>query len=382
MKITDIKTFIMKGGNRNWVFCKVETDEGVHGWGEGTLERHELAVESGIKTLSERLIGRDPTEIERNWQIMYRHGFWRGGVVMGSAMAAIDIALWDVTGKIYNLPVYKMLGGAVRDRVRAYTHAGDLRGGWEAVDQGFTAFKTGGWDLAKNAFHEKDVVDDLHEKIKSMREHLGPDMEIMIDNHGRSRPSVANRQIAAVEEFDIKFFEEPVPPDNLDAMEQIRNAGHNMDIATGERLFFRYGFRDILHRRLTDVIQPDIAHTGGISEIKKIAQMAETEYIKFAPHNPNGPIATAASMHVCATVPNFLILETARDMPWHDKVQTTPITLKDGYFELPTAPGLGTDLDESVFAERPFIPSEGAGNAGYKENTGSWNAEDMSPADV
>ena len=382
MKITDIKTFLVKGGIRNWVFCKVETDEGVHGWGEGTLERHEQAVESGIKTLSEGLIGRNPTEIERNWQIMYRHCFWRGGVVMGSAMAAIDIALWDVTGKIYNLPVYKMLGGAVRDRVRAYTHAGDLRGGWDAVDQGFSAFKTGGWDLSKPEFHEKDVVDDLHEKIKEMRDYLGPDVQIMIDNHGRSRPSVAIRQMTAVEEFDITFFEEPVPPDNLDAMEQIRNSSVTMDIATGERLFFRYGFRDILHRRLTDVIQPDIAHTGGISEIKRIASMAEIEYIKFAPHNPNGPIATAASMHVCATVPNFLILETARDMPWHDKIQTTPLEIKDGYFELPTAPGLGTDLDESAIAERTFDPDQERtlGNAGG--NSGSWNAEDMSPADV
>jgi galactonate dehydratase len=382
MKITDIKTFLVKGGIRNWVFCKVETDEGVHGWGEGTLERHEQAVESGIKTLSEGLIGRNPTEIERNWQIMYRHGFWRGGVVMGSAMAAIDIALWDVTGKIYNLPVYKMLGGAVRDRVRAYTHAGDLRGSWDAVDQGFSAFKTGGWDLSKPEFHEKDVVDDLHEKIKEMRDYLGPDVQIMSDNHGRSRPSVAIRQMTAVEEFDITFFEEPVPPDNLDAMEQIRNSGVTMDIATGERLFFRYGFREILHRRLTDVIQPDIAHTGGISEIKKIASMAEIEYIKFAPHNPNGPIATAASMHVCATVPNFLILETARDMPWHDKIQTTPLEIKDGYFELTTAPGLGTDLDESVIAERTFNPDDDRtlGNAG--SGSGSWNAEDMSPADV
>ena len=382
MKITDIKTFLVKGGIRNWVFCKVETDEGVHGWGEGTLERHEQAVESGIKTLSEGLIGRNPTEIERNWQIMYRHGFWRGGVVMGSAMAAIDIALWDVTGKIYNLPVYKMLGGAVRDRVRAYTHAGDLRGSWDAVDQGFSAFKTGGWDLSKPEFHEKDVVDDLHEKIKEMRDYLGPDVQIMIDNHGRSRPSVAIRQMTAVEEFGITFFEEPVPPDNLDAMEQIRNSGVTMDIATGERLFFRYGFRERLHRRLTDVIQPDIAHTGGISEIKKIASMAEIEYIKFAPHNPNGPIATAASMHVCATVPNFLILETARDMPWHDKIQTTPLEIKDGYFELTTAPGLGTDLDESVIAERTFNPDDDRtlGNAG--SGSGSWNAEDMSPADV
>ena len=378
MKITDIKTFVMKGGNRNWVFCKVETDEGIHGWGEGTLEGHERAVEQGIKTLATRLIDRDPTQIELNWQIMYRHGFWRGGPVMGSAMAGIDIALWDLTGKAYDLPVYKLLGGAVRERVRAYTHAGDLRGGWDAVDQGFSAFKTGGWAAGYNEFYEADVVDALHEKIKGMRKELGDDVEIMTDNHGRSRPSLANRQIAAIDEFNITFFEEPVPPDNLDAMEQIRAAGHKTDIATGERLFFRYGFRDILHRRLADVIQPDIAHTGGITEIKKIAQMAEIEYIKFAPHNPNGPLSTAASMHVCATVPNFQILETARDMPWHDKVQTTPLVLKDGYFELPTAPGLGTDIDESVFAERPYIPPEPV-ESGV---SGSWNAEDGSPADV
>jgi galactonate dehydratase len=375
MKITDIKTFIMHGGRRNWVFCKIETDEGVHGWGEGTLEWHEEAVAAGIKTLASRLIDRDPTEIEKNWQIMYRHGFWRAGVVMGSAMAAIDIALWDLAGKVYDLPVYRMLGGAVRDRVRAYTHAQDLRGGRDAVDQGFGAFKTGGWIVGRSNFHEADVVDALHEKIKGMREELGPEIDIMIDNHGRARPSLANRQIDAIEEFNLLFFEEPVPPDNLDAMDQVRNAGHRTDIATGERLFFRYGFRDLLHRRLVDVIQPDIAHTGGISEIRRIASMAEIEYIKFAPHNPNGPIATAASVHVCATVPNFLILETARDMPWHDKVQTTPLEIKDGYFELPTAPGLGTDIDESVITERPFDPQQ-------DRYVGSWNAEDNSPADV
>ena len=158
-------------------------------------------------------------------------------------------------------------------------------------------------------------------------------------------------------------------------MDQVRNANHRTDIATGERLFFRYGFRDILHRRLVDVIQPDIAHTGGISEIKRIASMAEIEYIQFAPHNPNGPIATAASVHVCATVPNFLILEPARDMPWHDKVQTPPLEIKDGFFELPTAPGLGTALDASVFPERPFDPQ-------HDRYIGSWNAEDNSPADV
>ena len=376
MKITDIKTYIMHGVRRNWVLCKIETDEGVHGWGEGTLERHELAVEQGIHHLANRLEGRDPTEIEKNWQIMYRHGFWRGGVVMGSAMAAIDIALWDIAGKVYGQPVYKLLGGAVRDRVRAYTHALDLRGGQHAVDEGFSAFKTGGWIVGQQSFHERDIAEALREKIRGMREGLGPDVDIMIDNHGRARPSLAIRQMDAIEDFGLLFFEEPTPPENFDALEQVRSAKHRTDIATGERLFFRWGFRELLHRRLVDVIQPDIAHTGGISEIRRIASMAEIEYIKFAPHNPNGPIAAAASVHVCATVPNFLILETARDMPWHDDVQTNPLRITDGYFELPTAPGLGTDLNEDVIKSRLYDP------ASVQHGGGSWNAEDNSPADV
>ncbi len=376
MKITDVKTYIMHGIRRNWVLCKVETDEGVHGWGEGTLERHEPAVVEGIKTLANRLEGADPTQVERNWQIMYRHGFWRGGVVMGSAMAALDIAMWDITGKVYGQPVYKLLGGAVRDRVRAYTHAADLRGGEDAVDQGFSAFKTGGWVEGTSSFYEKDVPGALREKIKKLRDGLGPDIDIMIDNHGRSRPSLAIKQMDAIEDLNVLFFEEPVPPENIDAFEQVRAAGHRTDVATGERLFFRWGFRDLLHRRLVDVIQPDIAHTGGISEIRRIASMAEIEYVKFAPHNPNGPIAAAASVHVCATVPNFQILETARDMPYHDDVQTTPLKITDGFFELPTTPGLGTDIDEAVLNSRLFDPSADR----YKG--GSWNAEDNSPADV
>lgn len=376
MKITDIKTYIMRGIRRNWVLCKIETDEGVHGWGEGTLERHEPAVVEGIKTLATRLEGKDPTQIERNWQIMYRHGFWRGGVVMGSAMAALDIAMWDIAGKVYGQPVYKLLGGAVRDRVRAYTHAADLRGGEDAVDQGFDAFKTGGWIQGTDSYVEKDVIEPLREKIKGMREKVGPDVDIMIDNHGRARPSLAIRQMDAVEDLGLLFFEEPVPPENIDALEQVRAAGHRTDVATGERLFFRWGFRDLLHRRLVDVIQPDIAHTGGISEIRRIASMAEIEYIKFAPHNPNGPIAAAASLHVCATVPNFLILETARDMPYHDDVQTNPAVIKDGYFELPTEPGLGTDLDEEKIKARLYDPETD------RQVNGAWNSEDNSPADV
>ncbi len=375
LKITEIKTSIMYGIHRNWLLVKVLTDEGVHGWGEGTLEGHEKAVEQGVHHLFPRIEGKDPTRIEHIWQIMYRHGFWRGGMVMGSAMSAIDMALWDITGKVYGQPVYKLLGGAVRDRVRAYTHAQDLRQAVEFVDKagGFTAFKTGGWVVGKSSWIERDEPDGLHEKIKAMRKAVGPNVDIMVDNHGRNRPSQAIRKMKAVEEFKLLFFEEPVPPENLDEFAIVRNAGYNGDIATGERMYFRWGFRDLLRRGLVDVIQPDIAHCGGISEIRRIASMAEIEHVKFAPHNPNGPIAAAASVHVCAAAPNFLILETARDMPWHNKVQKPPLVIKDGYYELPTKPGLGVDLDEKVIASRPYSPRPGGG---------SWNAEDNSVADV
>lgn len=375
MKITGVKTFIMHGIRRNWLFVKVETDEGVHGWGEGTLEGHEKAVEQGVYHLLPLIEGRDPTRIEFLWQIMYRHKFWKPGAVMGSAISAIDIALWDITGKVYGQPIYKLLGGAVRDRVRAYTHAEDLRGGRDLVDQGFTALKTGGWITSKTSFREKDIPDALREKIRSMRKGLGPEVDIMIDNHGRSRPSLAIRQMKAVEEFGLLFFEEPVPPENIDEFAIVRNAGLTTDIATGERMYFRWGFRDLLHRGLVDVVQPDIVHCGGISETRRIAAMAETEHVKFAPHDPNGPIAVAASVHVSAAAPNFLILETARDMPWHDRVQKPPLKIKDGFFELPTKPGLGVELDEKVIASRPYEDLS-------TRSRGSWNALDGSPEDV
>ena len=373
MKIVDVRTSLMHGIDRNWLFVKIVTDDAVYGWGEGTLELHEHSVEAAVKALAPRIMGRDPTQIEKLWQAMYRHGFWRGGPVIGSAISAIDQALWDITGKVYGQPVYKLLGGAVRDRVRAYTHASDLRGAREKVDQGFTAFKTGGWDTTKSSFREEDGPEALREKIRGMRNEVGPEVDIMIDNHGRDRASIAIKKAAAVEEFGLLFFEEPTPPDNLDALEQVRRAGVKTDLATGERLYFRWGFKDLLERRLVDVVQPDICHAGGISELRRIASHAEMEYIKVAPHNPNGPVACAASVHLCAAIPNFLILETARDMPWHDKVQKVPLKIKDGYFELPTTPGLGIDLDESVIKSRPFEPHT------YR---GSWDDHDGGVADV
>ena len=369
MKITDVKTFLMDSTGRQWVFVRVDTDDGIHGWGEGTLERHEKSVEAAIHAVARRIEGRDPTQVERLWQIMYRHGFWKGGPVIGSAISALDQALWDITGKAYDQPVYKLLGGAVRDRVRAYTHASDLTGARELVDKGFNAFKTGGWVVGGDRVREKEVPDALHEKIGSLRKEVGPDIDIMIDNHGRSRPPLAIKQIAAIEEFDVLFFEEAVPPENLDSLELVRRAGFRTELATGERLYFRWGYKELLARRLVDVIQPDICHAGGISELRRIAAAAETEHITVAPHNPNGPVACAASVQLCAAIPNFHILETSRVMPWHERVQKEPLKIVDGYYELPTAPGLGIDLDEEVINSRPFNDDRRGGGAFYEDGS-------------
>ena len=360
MKITEVKTFIMRGIGRNWLFVKIETDEGVHGWGEGTLEGQEPTVEHAIQLLSPRIIGQSPSPIERHWQVLYRHGFWRGGVVLNSAISAIDIALWDIQGKVLGVPVYQLLGGPIRDKVRAYSHAGTPELANELVSEGFTAVKAGGY-YSNDDIVESQVVPRLRDRISAIRDAVGPDVDIMIDNHGRSRPALALRQIKAVEEFGLLFFEEPVPPDNLDSLAELRKHTIGVDLATGERLFTRWGYKDLLERQLVDVIQPDICHTGGISEIRRIAAMAETYYIPVAPHNPNGPIATAASLHVSAAIPNFSLLEFARSYPWHDEVQVEPLQIKDGYFELPTAPGLGVELKEDVIASRPYDPRPYAG---------------------
>jgi galactonate dehydratase len=357
MKITGIKTYQMKGVQRNWTFVKVETDEGLYGWGEGTLESQEYAVEQAIHALTRRyLIGQDPTKIERHWQVMYRHGFWRGGPVLGSAVAALDHALWDITGKAYGVPVYKLLGGPVRDKVRVYTHANTPEQIKNSIEKlGFTAFKCTGW-YAGQDIDEHEVVSEFRERIGRNRELVGPDVDILYDNHGMSRPTQAIQMLRAVEEYNLFFFEEPTQPDNLENLRFVRqNANVKTQIATGERLYHRWDYRFLLENQLADIIQPDISHCFGISELRRIAAAAETYYIRIAPHNPNGPICTAASVHVCAAAPNFAILESIQSPPWHDKVQKEPLKFTNSYIELPTKPGLGVDLDEDVIKSRPYV---------------------------
>jgi galactonate dehydratase len=356
MKITAVRPFLMRAVERNWLFVKVETDTELYGWGEASLELKERTVAQAVEDLEPFLLGEDPTCIEHLWQILYRHGFWRGGVVLNSALSGIDQALWDLTGKVYGVPVYRLLGGPVRDRIRLYAH-----GGCDAVpairEAGFTAVKCGpGVDTSSQRDHV--VAERFREHVCAMREASGPDMDLMIDNHGTSRPQQAIRMLSAVDDLGLLFFEEPCPPDNPDVLEPIARCGFKTRLATGERLFTRWGFRTVLERQLVSVIQPDLCHAGGISEVRRIAAMAETYYIQVAPHNPYGPVSTAACLHLCAAIPNFLILEYVwTNEPWRSRVQKgEPIRSEGGYLKLPEAPGLGIDLDEEVIAARPYDP--------------------------
>ncbi len=353
MKITDIKTFLVGVTRQSWLFVKIETDEGVYGWGEGSLEGQEKAVEAAVRDLSPRIMDQDPGAIERHWQVMYRHGFWRGGVVLNSALSAIDQALWDIKGKVHNVPVYKLLGGPVRERVRAYTHVFSLEQASKIVAAGYTGMKAGGM-FSQGSVDLNEVAANLANRIRDIREAVGPKVDIMIDNHGRAWPSLAIKQIRAVQAYNIYFFEEPVPPDNLDALAEVRRNVSGTDLATGERLFSRWEYRQLIERQLVDIIQPDVCHCGGISEFRRIASAAETYYIRVAPHNPNGPVATAASIQLSAAIPNFDILEYAIPAPEYLQIVKKPARQEEGHFTLTNDPGLGIDLDEQAMRKYPY----------------------------
>jgi len=353
MKITDVKTFLVGAARQTWFFAKIETDEGVYGWGEGSLEGQEKAVEAAANDLALRIIGEDPRQIEKHWQVMNRHGFWRGGVVLNSAVSAIDQALWDIAGKLYNAPVYQLLGGRVRDRVPAYTHARTAEDAEKLVAKGYTGFKTRGM-YSGRPMDPGEAVDDLGAHIKKMREALGPEIKIMIDNHGRAWPSLAIKLIRAVEEYNLYFFEEAVPPDNLDALIELRRKITGTDLATGERLFSRFEYKQLIEQQLVDIVQPDVCHCGGISELRRIAAAAETYYMRVAPHNPNGPVATAASIQLAAAIPNFDILESVAPSDEYAKLIKDPPKHEDGHFVIPERPGLGIDLNEDALKDFPY----------------------------
>jgi galactonate dehydratase len=363
MKIRGIQThFVYTNPHRNWVLVKVSTDEGIHGWGEASVEGKEKTVAQAIGDLERQLVGRDPFQIELLWQEMYRAAFWVGGPILNSAISGVEQALWDIKGKALGVPVWQLLGGKVRDRVRAYAN------GWfygsktpkqfaaaavAAVERGYTALK---WDPFGGAglFIDNEQENIAVAMVREVRQAVGPNIDLLIEVHGRLSPANAIRVANRIEEYHPFFFEEPVPPENIDALATVARSVR-IPIATGERLFTQWGFKDVLEKQAAAVIQPDICHDGGIFETRKIGAMAEVYYVGLAPHNPNGPIATAASVQVDTCTPNFLIQEYAiSDEVLKREITTLYLDLADGHFVVPDRPGLGVDIDEVALARHPY----------------------------
>ncbi len=371
MKITKISSIVVNARMRNWVFVRVETDQpGLYGWGEGTLEWKTKAVVGAVEDLSRLLVGQDPRRVEHLWQTMHRQYFWRGGIVNCSAMSAIDQALWDIKGKEIGRPVCELLGGPVRDTLRLYDHlgGGSLEGMYKTIEpaqfvdllqeslaKGFTAVKAMPIPVAEPIENAK-VLKDAARCIEAMRKAGGDDVDIMLDLHARTTPAAAIQFGRLLVDYNLYWYEEPCWPEHVDGLVEVARA-LPFPIATGERLVLRQQFREILEKRACAVIQPDVSHCGGISEARRIAAMAETYMISVACHNPQGPISTAASLHVGFATPNYLIQEVVRkDVPWRHDVVTEPIDMDRGVSRVPTASGLGIDINEKEAAKHPFQP--------------------------
>lgn len=361
MKITEYELFEVPP---RWLFLKVTTDEGTTGWGEPVVEGRAKTVRTAVEELFENyLLGRDPRRIEHHWQRMYRGGFYRGGPVLMSAIAGVDQALWDIKGKSLDLPVYELLGGATRDRIRVYQWVGGDRPGAVStaaerkVDAGFTALKM-------NATAEMRRVDSpaavsaAEARLAEVRNAVGEEVDIGVDFHGRVAKPMAKRLVEALEPHDPMFVEEPVLPEHNDAIPEV--AQHTTTpIATGERLYSRWDFKQLFEQHVVDVIQPDLSHAGGISEVKKIANMAEAYDVAMAPHCPLGPVALAACLQVDACCPNALIQEQSLDIHYNETndvldyvVDRDTFEYSDGYVQIPDEPGLGVEVDEEYVRER------------------------------
>src|SRR5215212_2325460 len=365
MKITRVSTLVVNANMRNWIFVKVETDQdGLYGWGEATLEWKTKGVVGAIDDVSRLLIGEDPQRIEHLYQIMYRQYFWKVGIEGMSAISGIEHALWDIKGKWLNVPVYELLGGRVRDYVRVYNHlgGGQMKSMYESseprefAERALIVKEAGYTALKCMAVPRTEPVEGLQSVryaerlVRSVREAVGPDFDLMVDLHARTLPPMAIQYCQAFEPYGLLFFEEPCPTEDIEATAQVTRQSR-IPIATGERLVGRHQFREVFEKRACHVIQPDLTHCGGLWEARKIAATAEAYSIAVAPHNPNGPISTAVTVQFALATPNWLIQEAiANDVPWRNEVITNPIEVVDGYIDPPTRPGLGIDVNETVAA--------------------------------
>ncbi|QDY66608.1 galactonate dehydratase [Glutamicibacter halophytocola] len=360
MKITKLTTYMVPP---RWLFLKIETDEGVTGWGEPVLEGRASTVAAAVEELSDYLIGQDPRNIEDLWTVMYRGGFYRGGGIMMSALAGIDQALWDIKGKALGVPAYELLGGKVRDKIRVYSWIGGDRpsdtasAAKDAVDRGFTAVKMNGTEELQY-IDTWDKVQGCLENVQAVREAVGDNVGIGVDFHGRVHKPMAKVLLKELEPFKLMFIEEPVLSENVNSMlEPLRNS--STPIALGERLFSRWDFKDVLASGAVDIIQPDPSHCGGITEARKIAAMAEAYDVAVALHCPLGPIALAANLQIDAGAYNAFIQEQSLGIHYNksndllDYVNDPSVfAYEDGMVAIPEGPGLGIDVNEEYVIER------------------------------
>lgn len=355
MKITGIKVYTVKP---RWIFIKISTDEGIEGWGEMISGTKTDTVVAGAYEMGKRIIGRNPFEIERIWQELHR-SFFRGGPINGTIVSGIEMALWDIKGKALNVPVYELLGGAARDRIMVYSWIGGDRPDdvvREAIDRRDRGFKA----IKMNATEELHYIDSFEkvqsvvDRVKSIRDAVGFDLNIGVDFHGRVHKGMAKVLAKELEPYKLMFLEEVVLPENEEAFREIANHV-STPLATGERLYTRWQFKNLLKEGAIDIIQPDIALCGGILETRKIAAMAEAFDVAVAPHAPYGPIALAATLQVDVCTPNVFIQEQSLGIHYNkgfdllDFVKNKEIfQYKDGYLEIPKGPGLGLEIDEEL----------------------------------
>lgn len=372
MRITAVETHVCNARMRNWVLVRVRTDEPeLVGWGEATLEWHTRAVVGAIEDLAELIVGEDPTRIEHLWQMMFRQHFWHGDdLVRGTAISGIDIALWDILGKVHGVPCHKLWGGPVRDYVRLYGHLGGgrMEDFYESsepqrfaelaqamVEQGFTAFKAMAVPptmpiegLAPLRYAERIVA--------AMREAVGEGIDLMVDCHARPSPRMGHRFADALEPYGLYWLEEPCWPERLDDLAAIQRSV-TTPIAAGERLVGLHAFHELLSRGGCSVVQPDLTHCGGLSEGRRVAALAEVFRVALAPHNPQGPISTAASVELGLATPSYVICEAVTDdVPWRNEIvhDSHPLE-RDGMLVRPSdRPGLGVEVDLEAVARHPF----------------------------
>jgi galactonate dehydratase len=363
MRLRSLTTYVCDAFRTNWVFVKLETEDGLHGWGEATLEYKEHTVEQAILALEPSLRDRDLGDIQAWWQDAYRDAYWRGGAVLTSALSGIEMALWDLKGKALGVPVYELLGGRVRDAVPCYANA------WfagartpdefadkavEAAEWGYSALK---WDPYGSAFRTLSTRElrDAMAVVDAVADAVRGRVDLIIEAHGRFELPAAQRIAAALEDHDIVWLEEALIPGNLENYARLKERT-STPLSLGERLYTRWDFREVFATGCADYVQPDVSHAGGIWETRMIGALAELAQTGFAPHNPSGPVANAATMQLAACTPNFSYLETmATDVAWRRDVAEEASTIVRGVAHVSDAPGLGVDLDEAALAAHPYV---------------------------